>query len=163
MRNGLQLCAWFICHKLHLMVTLCVVLSAIIKSMTLTAAFVTLDACVLCMVSPLAACADSACLAVCSLHLTPCPLCPPTLTPPPTGRVSLTQGASLLVDRLTLEDEGWFECRILLLDSAKDDFRNGTWTFLSITGAAPQGFGDSGAAPFVAHHWHCSAFRTATA
>ncbi|KAA8578940.1 hypothetical protein FQN60_006024, partial [Etheostoma spectabile] len=49
------------------------------------------------------------------------------------GRVSLTRGASLLVDQLTLEDEGWFECRILLLDSQKDDFRNGTWTFLSIT------------------------------
>ncbi|XP_034728221.1 protein turtle homolog B-like [Etheostoma cragini] len=49
------------------------------------------------------------------------------------GRVSLTRGASLLVDQLTLEDEGWFECRILLLDRQKDDFRNGTWTFLSIT------------------------------
>lgn len=72
----------------------------------------------------------------------------------PTGRVSLTRGASLLVERLTLEDEGWFECRILLLDSQKDDFRNGTWTFLSITGAALQGF-LGGAAPFVAHHWHC--------
>ncbi|GLD66777.1 protein turtle homolog A-like isoform X1 [Lates japonicus] len=49
------------------------------------------------------------------------------------SRVSLTRGASLLVERLTLEDEGWFECRILLLDSKTDDFRNGTWTFLSIT------------------------------
>ncbi|KAM8886665.1 uncharacterized protein igsf9b isoform 5-T5 [Spinachia spinachia] len=49
------------------------------------------------------------------------------------SRVSLTSGASLLVDRLTQEDEGWFECRILLLNSKKDDFRNGTWTFLSIT------------------------------
>uniref|UniRef100_A0A671XWR7 Protein turtle homolog A-like n=1 Tax=Sparus aurata TaxID=8175 RepID=A0A671XWR7_SPAAU len=57
----------------------------------------------------------------------------PRVHPNYKGRVSLTQGASLLVDRLTLEDEGWFECRILLLDSAKDDFRNGTWTFLSIT------------------------------
>ncbi|XP_031161504.1 protein turtle homolog A isoform X2 [Sander lucioperca] len=57
----------------------------------------------------------------------------PRVHPNYKGRVSLTQGASLLVDRLTLEDEGWFECRILLLDSQKDDFRNGTWTFLSIT------------------------------
>ncbi len=76
------------------------------------------------------------------------------LTPPPTGRVSLTQGASLLVERLTLEDEGWFECRILLLDSKKDDFQNGTWTFLSITGAALQDYGECGAAPVLAHHWH---------
>lgn len=97
-------------------------------------------------------CADPLSLSLC---LSPFPLCPPTLTPPPTGRVSLTRGASLLVERLTLEDEGWFECRILLLDSKTDDFRNGTWTFLSITGAALQGFGDSGAAPFVAHHWQC--------
>lgn len=78
----------------------------------------------------------------------------PTLSPSPTGRVSLTQGASLLVEKLTLEDEGWFECRILLLDSEKDDFRNGTWTFLSITGAALRGFGNSRGASFIAHHWH---------
>ncbi|XP_034398526.1 protein turtle homolog A [Cyclopterus lumpus] len=57
----------------------------------------------------------------------------PRVHPNYKGRVSLTSGASLLVDRLTLEDEGWFECRILLLDSKKDNFRNGTWTFLSIT------------------------------
>nr|XP_046242872.1 protein turtle homolog A isoform X2 [Scatophagus argus] len=57
----------------------------------------------------------------------------PRVHPNYKGRVSLTRGASLLVERLTLEDEGWFECRILLLDSEKDDFRNGTWTFLSIT------------------------------
>ncbi|XP_037391687.1 protein turtle homolog A isoform X2 [Pygocentrus nattereri] len=57
----------------------------------------------------------------------------PRVHPNYKGRVSLTQGASLLVDRLTLEDEGWFECRILLLDRATDEFRNGTWNFLSIT------------------------------
>ncbi|CAB1417674.1 unnamed protein product [Pleuronectes platessa] len=57
----------------------------------------------------------------------------PRVHPNYKGRVSLIRGASLLVERLTLEDEGWFECRILLLDSKTDDFRNGTWTFLSIT------------------------------
>ncbi|XP_057687865.1 protein turtle homolog A isoform X2 [Corythoichthys intestinalis] len=57
----------------------------------------------------------------------------PRVHPNYKGRVSLTRGASLLVERLTLEDEGWFECRILLLDSKTDDFQNGTWTFLSIT------------------------------
>ncbi|KAG7490655.1 turtle-like A-like isoform X1 [Solea senegalensis] len=57
----------------------------------------------------------------------------PRIHPNYKGRVSLTRGASLLVERLTLEDEGWFECRILLLDRETDDFRNGTWTFLSIT------------------------------
>lgn len=63
--------------------------------------------------------------------------------PAPVGRVSLSQGASLLVERLILEDEGWFECRILVLDTDKDEFQNGTWTFLSITGAALQGYGGS--------------------
>ncbi|XP_055018031.1 protein turtle homolog A isoform X1 [Boleophthalmus pectinirostris] len=57
----------------------------------------------------------------------------PRVHPNYKGRVSLTRGASLLVERLTQEDEGWFECRILLLDSKTDDFQNGTWTFLSIT------------------------------
>lgn len=57
----------------------------------------------------------------------------PRVHPNYKGRVSLTRGASLLVERLTLEDEGWFECRILLLDSNTDNFQNGTWTFLSIT------------------------------
>ncbi|XP_058245896.1 uncharacterized protein igsf9b isoform X3 [Hemibagrus wyckioides] len=57
----------------------------------------------------------------------------PRVHPNYKGRVSLTRGASLVVDGLTLEDEGWFECRILLLDRTSDEFRNGTWTFLSIT------------------------------
>ncbi|KAF5905338.1 protein turtle A-like isoform X2, partial [Clarias magur] len=57
----------------------------------------------------------------------------PRVHPNYKGRVSLLQGASLVVDGLTLEDEGWFECRILLLDRTADEFRNGTWTFLSIT------------------------------
>uniref|UniRef100_A0A8C5CCT7 Immunoglobulin superfamily, member 9b n=1 Tax=Gadus morhua TaxID=8049 RepID=A0A8C5CCT7_GADMO len=57
----------------------------------------------------------------------------PRVHPNYKGRVSLSGGASLRVEGLTLEDEGWFECRILLLDSKTDEFRNGTWTFLSIT------------------------------
>lgn len=57
----------------------------------------------------------------------------PRVHPNYKGRVSLSKGASLLVEGLTQEDESWFECRILLLDSKTDDFQNGTWTFLSIT------------------------------
>ncbi|KAJ8371182.1 hypothetical protein SKAU_G00112100 [Synaphobranchus kaupii] len=57
----------------------------------------------------------------------------PRVHPNYRDRVSLTQGASLLVEGLRLDDEGWFECRILLLDRPTDEFRNGTWTFLSIT------------------------------
>ncbi|KAI5094910.1 protein turtle-like A, partial [Silurus meridionalis] len=57
----------------------------------------------------------------------------PRVHPNYKGRVSLSRGASLVVDGLTMEDEGWFECRILFLDRSADEFRNGTWTFLSIT------------------------------
>ncbi|XP_050973846.1 protein turtle homolog A isoform X2 [Labeo rohita] len=57
----------------------------------------------------------------------------PRVHPNYRGRVSLSRGASLLVDKLTLEDEGWFECRILLLDRTTDEFQNGTWNFLSIS------------------------------
>uniref|UniRef100_A0A8C2KR55 Immunoglobulin superfamily, member 9b n=1 Tax=Cyprinus carpio TaxID=7962 RepID=A0A8C2KR55_CYPCA len=57
----------------------------------------------------------------------------PRVHPNYRGRVSLSHGASLLVDKLTLEDEGWFECRILLLDRTTDEFQNGTWNFLSIS------------------------------
>ncbi|XP_034152549.1 protein turtle homolog A isoform X3 [Esox lucius] len=57
----------------------------------------------------------------------------PRVHPNYKDRVSLTRGASLLIEGLSLEDEGWFECRILLLDHTTDEFRNGTWTFLSIT------------------------------
>lgn len=57
----------------------------------------------------------------------------PRVHPNYRGRVSLSHGASLLVDKLTLDDEGWFECRILLLDRTTDEFRNGTWNFLSIS------------------------------
>ncbi|XP_057213393.1 uncharacterized protein igsf9b isoform X2 [Triplophysa rosa] len=57
----------------------------------------------------------------------------PRVHPNYKGRVSLSHGASLLVDKLTLDDEGWFECRILLLDRTTDEFRNGTWNFLSIS------------------------------
>uniref|UniRef100_A0A3P8WJ90 Protein turtle homolog A-like n=1 Tax=Cynoglossus semilaevis TaxID=244447 RepID=A0A3P8WJ90_CYNSE len=49
------------------------------------------------------------------------------------GRVSLTQNASLLVERLTQEDEGWFKCNIFGMDRNTDDFHNTTWTWLSIT------------------------------
>ncbi|KAL4609253.1 hypothetical protein GN956_G23447 [Arapaima gigas] len=49
------------------------------------------------------------------------------------GRVSLTQGSSLHVEGLRLEDEGWFECRILQLDRPAEESRNGSWTFLSVT------------------------------
>ncbi|XP_067254183.1 protein turtle homolog A isoform X2 [Chanodichthys erythropterus] len=50
------------------------------------------------------------------------------------GRVSLIRGTSLQIRGLLLEDEGWYECRILPLDKTTDEAgSNGSWTLLFIT------------------------------
>ncbi|KAM7369264.1 hypothetical protein PAMP_013546 [Pampus punctatissimus] len=50
------------------------------------------------------------------------------------GRVSLVQITTLRLEGLQLDDQGLYECRILLLDKPTDELRNGTWTLLSVTG-----------------------------
>ncbi|XP_036450781.1 protein turtle homolog A [Colossoma macropomum] len=57
----------------------------------------------------------------------------PRVHPNYEGRVSLSDGTALRVKGLVLEDEGWYECRILLLDKPSDETRNGSWTLLSVT------------------------------
>ncbi|XP_066507117.1 protein turtle homolog A [Hoplias malabaricus] len=57
----------------------------------------------------------------------------PRVHPSYEGRVSLSGGTALKVESLVLEDEGWYECRILLLDKPSDETRNGSWTRLSVT------------------------------
>ncbi|CAL8317896.1 unnamed protein product [Lota lota] len=49
------------------------------------------------------------------------------------GRVTLVRSTSLRVERLMVEDEGAYECRLLLLDPATNVSRNGNWTQLSVT------------------------------
>ncbi|XP_056109232.1 protein turtle homolog A isoform X1 [Rhinichthys klamathensis goyatoka] len=50
------------------------------------------------------------------------------------GRVSLIRGTSLQITGLFLEDEGWYECRILPLDKTTDEAgSNGSWTLLFVT------------------------------
>lgn len=53
-----------------------------------------------------------------------------------TGRVRIEEGASLRIDLLRAEDQGWYECRVLFLDrhSTDADFQNGTWVHLTVTG-----------------------------
>ncbi|XP_068031253.1 protein turtle homolog A-like isoform X2 [Anomalospiza imberbis] len=50
------------------------------------------------------------------------------------GRVRLEEGASLRLDLLRAEDQGWYECRVLFLDrhSSDADFQNGTWIHLTV-------------------------------
>lgn len=58
----------------------------------------------------------------------------PRVHPNYDGRVSLVGGTSLQVKDLLLDDEGWYECRVLPLDKTTDESRNnGSWTFLSVT------------------------------
>ncbi|XP_076875332.1 protein turtle homolog A isoform X2 [Brachyhypopomus gauderio] len=57
----------------------------------------------------------------------------PRIHPHYEGRVSLSGATGLLVEGLTLDDGGWYECHILLLDKPSDDTRNGSLTLLSVT------------------------------
>ncbi|XP_050166060.1 protein turtle homolog A-like, partial [Myiozetetes cayanensis] len=61
-------------------------------------------------------------------------------------RVRLEEGASLRLDALRAEDQGWYECRVLFLDrhSSDADFQNGTWIHLTVT--APPTFVETPAA-----------------
>ncbi|XP_069460798.1 protein turtle homolog A isoform X2 [Ambystoma mexicanum] len=58
----------------------------------------------------------------------------PRVDPEYLGRTRLEEGASLQVDLLRSEDQGWYECRVLFLDlyHSDEDFRNGTWIHLTV-------------------------------
>ncbi|XP_017583324.1 PREDICTED: protein turtle homolog A-like, partial [Corvus brachyrhynchos] len=58
----------------------------------------------------------------------------PRVDPEYAGRVRLEEGASLRLDLLRAEDQGWYECRVLFLDrhSTDADFQNGTWIHLTV-------------------------------
>uniref|UniRef100_A0A8C9XVJ4 Immunoglobulin superfamily, member 9a n=1 Tax=Sander lucioperca TaxID=283035 RepID=A0A8C9XVJ4_SANLU len=57
----------------------------------------------------------------------------PRLHPQYEGRVSLVRITDLRLDHLQLDDQGLYDCRILLLDEPTDELQNGTWTQLSVT------------------------------
>ncbi|XP_075312629.1 protein turtle homolog A, partial [Odontesthes bonariensis] len=57
----------------------------------------------------------------------------PRVHPHYEGRVSLARITTLRLERLQLDDQGLYECRILLLDKPTDEVRNSTWTLLSVT------------------------------
>lgn len=61
---------------------------------------------------------------------------PAANVPGSAGRVRIEEGASLRIDLLRAEDQGWYECRVLFLDrpSADADFQNGTWIHLTVNG-----------------------------
>ncbi|XP_070622464.1 protein turtle homolog A isoform X2 [Erythrolamprus reginae] len=58
----------------------------------------------------------------------------PRVDPDYVGRVRIQAGASLQINRLRPEDQGWYECRVLFLNRPNndDEFQNGTWTHLVV-------------------------------
>lgn len=58
----------------------------------------------------------------------------PRVDPDYVGRVRLQKGASLQIEGLRVEDQGWYECRVLFLDqhSPEDDSANGSWVHLTV-------------------------------
>ncbi|XP_063172729.1 protein turtle homolog A [Candoia aspera] len=58
----------------------------------------------------------------------------PRVDPDYIGRVRVQAGASLQIDRLRSEDQGWYECRVLFLSrpNSDDEFQNGTWIYLVV-------------------------------
>ncbi|KAM4861084.1 protein turtle homolog A [Thomomys bottae] len=67
----------------------------------------------------------------------------PRIDPDYVGRVRLQAGASLQIEGLRVEDQGWYECRVLFLDqhSPEEDFANGSWVHLTVN--SPPQFQDT--------------------
>lgn len=59
---------------------------------------------------------------------------PSSLSP---GRASLHGKASLQIDPVRSEDQGWYECRVLMLEQQYDTFHNGSWVHLTVNGESP--------------------------
>lgn len=58
----------------------------------------------------------------------------PSLSP---GRASLHGKASLQIDPVRSEDQGWYECRVLMLEKQYKTFHNGSWVHLTVNGESP--------------------------
>ncbi|XP_064424709.1 protein turtle homolog B [Latimeria chalumnae] len=57
---------------------------------------------------------------------------PPQVDPEYAGRSSLYGKASLRIEQLRSEDQGWYECKVLMLDHQYDTFHNGSWVHLTV-------------------------------
>ncbi|XP_013930108.1 PREDICTED: protein turtle homolog B-like, partial [Thamnophis sirtalis] len=47
-------------------------------------------------------------------------------------RASLHDKASLRIEQVRSEDQGWYECKVLMLDQQYDTFHNGSWVHLTV-------------------------------
>ncbi|XP_044852732.1 protein turtle homolog B isoform X1 [Mauremys mutica] len=57
---------------------------------------------------------------------------PPHVDPGYAGRASLHDKASLRIEQIRSEDQGWYECKVLMLDQQYDTFHNGSWVHLTV-------------------------------
>ncbi|XP_028825861.1 protein turtle homolog B isoform X3 [Denticeps clupeoides] len=57
---------------------------------------------------------------------------PPHVDPEYAGRANLHGKASLQIDQVRSEDQGWYECRVLMLEQQYDTFHNGSWVHLTV-------------------------------
>ncbi|XP_061638469.1 protein turtle homolog B isoform X1 [Phyllopteryx taeniolatus] len=57
---------------------------------------------------------------------------PPHVDPEYTGRAALHGKASLQIEPVRSEDQGWYECRVLMLEQQYDTFHNGSWVHLTV-------------------------------
>ncbi|KAL6470028.1 hypothetical protein MHYP_G00211470 [Metynnis hypsauchen] len=66
---------------------------------------------------------------------------PPHVDPEYAGRASLHGKSSLRIERVRSDDQGWYECKVLMLEQQYDTFHNGSWVHLTVN--APPTFTDT--------------------
>ncbi|TNN76642.1 Protein turtle B [Liparis tanakae] len=57
---------------------------------------------------------------------------PPHVDPEYAGRASLHGKSSLRIENVRSDDQGWYECKVLMLEQQSDTFHNGSWVHLTV-------------------------------
>uniref|UniRef100_A0A8C8GWG0 Uncharacterized protein n=1 Tax=Oncorhynchus tshawytscha TaxID=74940 RepID=A0A8C8GWG0_ONCTS len=66
---------------------------------------------------------------------------PPHVDPEYAGRASLHGKSSLRIEKVRSDDQGWYECKVLMLEQQYNTFHNGSWVHLTVN--APPSFTDT--------------------
>lgn len=54
------------------------------------------------------------------------------------GRANLHGKSSLQIENVRSDDQGWYECKVLMLEQQYDTFHNGSWVHLTVNGKEHQ-------------------------
>ncbi|XP_018083170.1 protein turtle homolog B isoform X3 [Xenopus laevis] len=57
---------------------------------------------------------------------------PPHVDPEYVGRATIYDKASLRIEQVRSQDQGWYECKVLMLEHQYDTFHNGSWVHLTV-------------------------------